>query len=389
MYNFDENIDRQNTNSIKYDLRKAIFGSENIIPMWVADMDFKTPDFIMKAIKKRTEHEILGYTTRNDSFYQSVIQWINKKHEWEIQKNWISFSPGVVPALSFSVLAFTKPGDKIIVQPPVYFPFFSSVQNNGRQLVYNELKNINGNYFFDIENLKNQIDSRVKMLFLCNPHNPVGRVWTKTELTEIANICVENDILIVSDEIHSDFIFKPNKHIPIASISDEIAEKTITTFAPSKTFNIAGLSSSIVIIKNKKLKETYDNLLNDLHLNNGNIFGNIALETAYNNGDEWLNQLLNYLEENIDFADNFIKNNIKKIKFKRPESTYLLWLDFRDFKLSDNQLNNFLVNKAKIGLSKGEMFGQGGNGFQRMNIACSKNILEKALNQLKKAIDNL
>ncbi|MBN1253486.1 MAG: PatB family C-S lyase, partial [Bacteroidales bacterium] len=373
MYNFDENIDRQNTNSIKYDLRKAIFGSENIIPMWVADMDFKTPDFIMKAIKKRTEHEILGYTTRNDSFYQSVIQWINKKHEWEIQKNWISFSPGVVPALSFSVLAFTKPGDKIIVQPPVYFPFFSSVQNNGRQLVYNELKNINGNYFFDIENLKNQIDSRVKMLFLCNPHNPVGRVWTKTELTEIANICVENDILIVSDEIHSDFIFKPNKHIPIASISDEIAEKTITTFAPSKTFNIAGLSSSIVIIKNKKLKETYDNLLNDLHLNNGNIFGNIALETAYNNGDEWLNQLLNYLEENIDFADNFIKNNIKKIKFKRPESTYLLWLDFRDFKLSDNQLNNFLVNKAKIGLSKGEMFGQGGNGFQRMNIACSKN----------------
>ncbi|RLD78164.1 MAG: cystathionine beta-lyase [Bacteroidetes bacterium] len=384
MWNFDEIIPREKTNSVKYDLRSKLYGSEDIIPMWVADMDFKTPPCIVDAIKKRAEHEIYGYTFRNDSFFDSVIHWMNLKHSWQLNKKWITFSPGVVPALALSVLAYTKPGDKIIAQPPVYFPFFSSVKNNGRQLVYNQLKHDKGSYHFDFENLKKNIDSRTKMILISNPHNPVGRVWSKEELTELAEICLENDILMISDEIHSDLVFKPNNHIPLASISEEIADKTISTFAPSKTFNIAGLSSSVIIISNQKLKICFDNFINDMHLGNGNIFGNVALESAYFNGTEWLDSLMDYLEGNIALVKNFIDKPGIKIKMEIPESTYLLWLDFNDYNLQKDELNKLLVKKAKVGLSPGELFGPGGEGFQRMNIACPRSILKEALVKLEK-----
>ncbi len=383
MWNFDEIIPREKTNSVKYDLRSKLYGSEDIIPMWVADMDFKTPPYIVDAIKKRAEHEIYGYTFRNDSFFNSVIHWMNHKHNWQLNKKWITFSPGVVPALALSVLAYTKPGDKIIAQPPVYFPFFSSVKNNGRQLVYNQLKHDKGSYHFDFENLKKNIDSRTKMILISNPHNPVGRVWSKEELTELAEICLENDILMISDEIHSDLVFKPNNHIPLASISEEIADKTISTFAPSKTFNIAGLSSSVIIISNQKLKICFDNFVNDMHLGNGNIFGNVALESAYFNGNEWLDSLMDYLKGNIALVKNFIDKPGIKIKMEVPESTYLLWLDFNDYNLQKGELNKLLVQKAKVGLSPGELFGPGGEGFQRMNIACPRSILKEALVKLE------
>ncbi len=388
MWNFDEIIKREESDSVKYDLRSKLYGTNDIIPMWVADMDFKTPTFIVDAIKKRAEHEIYGYTIRNNSFFDSVIHWMYYMHKWKVRKNWISFCPGVVPALTLSILAYTKPGDKVIAQPPVYFPFFSSVKNNGRQLVYNQLKHKNGSYYYDFENLKQNIDSRTKMILICNPHNPVGRVWTKDELTELAQICLENDILMVSDEIHSDLVFKPNRHIPLASISKEIADNTIGAFAPSKTFNVAGLSSSVVIISNPKLKKVFDNFIDDIHIRNGNIFGNIALESAYYNGAEWLNELMEYLEGNIAIVKKFVDKPGIKIKMTIPESTYLLWLDFSDYNLQKNELNKLLVQKAKVGLSPGELFGPGGEGFQRMNIASPRTVLVESLNRLEKVFSN-
>ncbi len=389
MYNFDEIIPRKNTDSVKYDKLKIVFGTDDILPMWVADMDFRTPDFVMKAIKERANHEILGYSIRGNSFFASITNWMYNMHQWKVDKDWISFSPGVVPAVTASVLAFTKPGDKIIVQPPVYFPFFTSVLNTGRQIIYNQLKLENKSYRFDFEDLKKQIDSRTKMIILCHPHNPVGRVWTKAELTELADICLKNDILILSDEIHSDLVFKSHKHIPIAAISEEIAQNTIATYAPSKTFNLAGLSSSVVIIPNKKLKSTFDNFLNDFHLNGGNVFGNVALEAAYSHGKEWLTEMLLYLEGNTDLIRQFAKKHESKMDLIEPEATYLLWLDFRKMNLNDKDLESFLLKKAKLGLNPGTMFGAGGQGFHRINIACPRALVVQALKQLDEALNSL
>lgn len=384
MWNFDELVDRSNTNAVKYDLRRLKFGKEDIIPMWVADMDFKTPPFIVDAIKKRAEHEIYGYTLRGNGFNKAVMNWMNYKHAWNIQKNWITYSPGVVSALSAAVLAFTSPGDKVIVQPPVYFPFYSSIQNFGRRVINNQLIEKNGYYYIDFDDLEKQIDSRTKMLMFCSPHNPVGRVWTKEELERLANICIKHDLIVISDEIHSDLVFEPNKHIPLATISDQIAERTISTFAPSKTFNVAGLSTSAIIISNEKLKKRFDSYMQDLHISGGNIFGAVALQAAYTFGAEWLNDLLNYLSMNIKLVKEFTEKPNIKIKMQIPESTYLLWLDFRDYNLSEDEINKLLVEKAGLGFNPGSIFGRGGNGFQRMNVASPRSVVEKALNNLEK-----
>ncbi len=385
MFNFDEIIDRKGTNSVKHDKLFEIFGTDKVLPMWVADMDFKTPDFIIKKLKERLEHEILGYTFRDNSFYDAVINWIKYQHAWNIKKEWISFSPGVVPAFTMIIKAFTHPGDKIIVQSPVYFPFFSSILNSGRQLVNNQLQYKNGKYVMDFEQLEKQIDSKTKMILLCSPHNPVGRVWTKQELSELANICVENNILIVSDEIHSDIILYSNKHIPIASLSEDISNNTITTYAPSKTFNIAGLSTSVIVSSNPQLKAIYDNYIENLHINFGNIFGNVALEAAYKEGKSWLNEMIKYVEANFELLRDFTNVHSEKIDLIEPEATYLAWLDFNKLNLSENKLKHFIIKKARLGLNNGAMFGDGGQGFQRMNLACPKHTLETALNLLEKA----
>ncbi len=388
-YNFDNKTERINTDSVKYDLRRKVFGTEDVIPMWVADMDLKTPKFIREAVKERAEHEIYGYSYRPESYYKSITNWLETQHNWKIHSKEISFSPGVVPGLVLSVLAFTQPGDKIIVQPPVYFPFFTSIKDNGRQIVNNELINKDGYYSMDFENLISQIDSRTSMIIISNPHNPVGRAWEKEELKELVNICVKNKILIVSDEIHSDLVFAPAIHIPLASVSDEAKEIVITFMAPSKTFNMAGLSSSFAIIQNKRLKKKYDSFLDAYHLYLGNIFGNVATESAYNNGKNWVKEMKIYLEQNINYVHTFIEENLPQIKLNKPEATYLLWLDFSNLKLSDKELNSFLIKEAGLGLNQGSVFGMGGSGFMRMNVACPRETVVQAMHQLKTALDSL
>jgi cystathionine beta-lyase len=386
-YDFDEIVPRENTDCVKYDLRKAFFGKEEVIPMWVADMDFKTPDFILDALKNRLNHEILGYSIRSGDFNDAIVNWMQKRHGWMINPDWISFSPGVVPAVNMLVLAITKPGDKIVVQPPVYFPFFYAVKNNDRILVENPLKLNNGRLCMDFDDLREKAQD-AKMIIISHPHNPGGSVWTQEELTELAEISIENDLLILSDEIHSDLIFRGYRHIPLAMLSDEIAQRTITCNAPSKTFNLAGLSTSYLIIPNESLRKTYNQILNDqLHLNMGNLFGSIALKAAYNQGDEWLSQLLDYIWKNVEFVRDYCDKHIPQIKIIKPESTYMLWLDCRETGLSGDSLKDFFINKAGVGLNEGIQFGTGGVGFMRMNVACPKATVENAMEQIREAFE--
>ena len=387
-YNFDEIINRENSGSLKYDIRKQKFAKEDVIPMWVADMDFRTPDFIVDALKQCAEKDIFGYFLFPDSYYKSIINWVKRHHQWEIQKDWISYCPGVVPALSLAVLAYTQPGDKIIVQPPVYHPFFFVIKDNKRQVVENPLLLKNGRFYMDFNDLEPKLID-AKMLFLSNPHNPGGMVWKKEELMQLAELCLKYNVLLISDEIHADLVFKPNKFIPVASLSSEIANNTVSFIAPSKTFNMAGLSSSSVIISNKSLKARFDETLHTIHVGLGNSFGIAATEAAYNHGDTWINELLDYISSNIDFVENYLKKHVPQIKMIRPEGTYLIWLDCRDLNLSDDELNRFFIEKANLGLNEGRTFGTGGNGFMRMNVACPKSIIEKALLNLKEAIANI
>ena len=385
-YNFDKQVKREKTNSVKYDLRRKVFGTEDVIPMWVADMDLETPKFIRDAVKERAEHEVYGYSYRPEGYYQSIVNWLETQHNWKVHSKEISFSPGVVPGLVLSVLAFTQPSDKIIVQPPVYFPFFTTIKDNGRQIVNNELVNKAGYYTMDFVNLKSQIDARTSMIIISNPHNPVGRAWKREELEELVKLCEKHDVLIVSDEIHSDLVFSPNKHVPIASISAKAKENTITFMAPSKTFNMAGLSSSFAVIQNRKLKKVYDSFLDAYHLYLGNIFGNVATEAAYTNGEKWVGNMKTYIEGNIDYVQEFLEKNLPQIKCRKPEATYLLWLDFSSLNLDDKALNSFLIKKANLGLNQGSVFGMGGTGFMRMNVACPKETVVRAMEQLKSVL---
>jgi cystathionine beta-lyase len=388
-YNFDQTIDRTNSNSIKYDVRENYFGKADVIPLWVADMDFATPECIRKAVSERAEHEIYGYSLKPDGYFTSIQNWLKKKHHWNIPKESIDFSPGVVPGLVLSILAYTQPGDKIIVQTPVYFPFFISIEGNDREMLINPLKENDGYYTMDFDDLKSKIDSKTKMILLSSPHNPVGRVWKKDELEELVNICVENDIIILSDEIHADLVFAPNKHIPIASISEKAKQQTLTFMAPTKTFNMAGLSTSFVVIENETLQKKYKAILSSFHLFQGNVFGNVATEAAYTKGADWLKQMLTYTEQNIDFTADFFRKNLPLLKFFKPEGTYLLWIDFKALKMNDSELKEFMVHKAGIGLNQGIIFGENGSGYMRMNVACPRSILEKALIQLKTAVNSL
>jgi cystathionine beta-lyase len=382
IYNFDQIIPRENTDCVKYDLRKQLFETEDVIPMWVADMDFATPDFILEAISERLKHPILPYSFRGQEYHNSIISWLKSEHSWNIEVSDLSFCPGVVPGLVVAVQALTKPDDKIIVQTPVYFPFFSTIQGSGRKMIINELKEENGVYTMDFENLESQIDDQTKILILCNPHNPVGRVWRREELEKLLAICKKYNLIVISDEIHSDLVFKPFKHIPIASLSEDAANRTITFMAPSKTFNIAGLSTSFVVIQNQTHLKRYNRLLEINHLSMGNIFGTIGSTAAYTYGKDWKNQLVDYLQENLNYVESFLKNYIPKIKLIKTEATYLLWLDCRELGLNDKDLHQFFIQKAKLGFSTGESFGKGGSGFMRMNIACPKSIVEKAMQQM-------
>jgi len=386
MWNFDEPAGREGTDCIKYDRREEIFGVKNIIPMWVADMDFKTPDFVVQSLQKRLGHEIYGYSYRPTEYFQSITDWIKSRHNWTIEKDWISFSPGIVPALNFCTLAFTQTGDNIIVQPPVYFPFFSAAESHGRNLKYNRLIEAEGKWNMDFNSLISGIDSNTKMIIISNPHNPVGRVWTPEELANLADICLKHNILMISDEIHCDLVLPGFTHTPLASLSEKIAENTVTLIAPSKTFNLAGLSTSSVIISNPVLRKSFNRVVDNLHVGSGNIFGNIASAAAYTNGHKWVDALLDYIDHNIEFVMDYCREMIPEIIPVQPEATYMIWLDCRQFGMTGKELQSFFVNKAGIGMNEGSTFGPGGEGFMRMNVGTTHQTVRKALEQIEKAV---
>ncbi len=387
-YNFDEAPCRENSNCLKWDKREEVFGKADVIPMWIADMDFSTPPFIINALRERLNHEVLGYSYRPDSYFKAFISWVSALHGWDIMQEWIEFSPGVVPALNLCTLAYTSPGDEIIIQPPVYPPFYGAVKDHGRKLVFNPLAEIGKGYIMDLEGLRRIITQKTKMLILSNPHNPVGRVWTRDELSELADICHEKGIVILSDEIHSDLTLPGVKHIPLASVSEKAASVTVTCMAPSKTFNLAGLSTSSMIISDPELMEKYRKTLVGLHMHLGNIFGNVASEAAYTHGREWLEQLMRYVEGNVDLVMDFCRERLPLVRPVRPEATYMIWLDCRAMGMTGEELNRFFVESAGVGMNEGSRFGPGGEGFMRMNLACPRALVQKALEQIENAINN-
>ncbi|CUH97594.1 Cystathionine beta-lyase PatB [Propionispora sp. 2/2-37] len=381
---FDEVIDRRRTGCRKWDAAGQLFGTDDVLPMWIADMDFKSPPAVVKAIQDRAGHGVYGYPHKGEAFYTAIQSWMRRRHDWQVEKEWILGTPGVVPALSTAILAYTRPGDKIIIQPPVYPPFFSCVINNQRELVQNPLVFSEGRYCMDFDDLENKLDGKVKMLILCSPHNPVGRVWSREELERLGKICEEHDLIIVSDEIHADLVFSGHQHIPMASLSPEVAKRTITCMAASKTFNVAGLYTAIVIISDPQLRDKFMQVFEALDLNTGNLFGITALVAAYEQGESWLEELLLYLNANIDYMLDFVMQQVPEIQIARPEATYLAWLDCRGLGLEEDKLKSFFIQQAKVGLNDGRTFG--GKGYMRLNFGCPRNVLEEGLLRIARAV---
>jgi len=380
-FDFDAVIERKNTSSIKYD-PVSRGKPEDVLPLWVADMDFASPSCVQDALVSRARHGIFGYSEPDGSYWVAVQEWFKKRFEWNTEKKWLLITPGVVNALYLSVRAFSKPGDGIVVQQPVYYPFNSSVQKTRRTLLVNELVYNNGSYTINFEDFENKI-KQAKLFILCNPHNPVGRVWTNDELMRMGEICMRYSVTVIVDEIHQDIIFPPNKHRVFASLDKRFSDFTVTCTSPSKTFNLAGLQHANIFIPNEKLRTLFTQEYENCGLSQPGIMGLISCEAAYTGGAEWLDALINYLACNMSLINEFLHNNIPKIKLVKPQGTYLAWLDFSELKLSDNELNNAVTHKAKLWLNNGPAFGRGGNGFQRLNAACPRSFLQNALERLR------
>ncbi len=387
-YDFDEVIDRRNTGAIKIEKCEQIFGTRDVLPLWVADMDFRTPQFILDAIAKRIEHPILGYSMPCEDYFQSVINWIDYHHGWSVKREYIGFLPGIVPGLAFAVNAYSQVNDEVIIQTPVYPPFTNVPSKNQRKVVYNPLKKVNGQFEMDFEDLERKITGRTRLFILCNPHNPGGRVWDVDTLKRLAEICYKHGILVVSDEIHSDMALPGNKHIPFATVSELAEQNSITYMAPSKTFNMAGLISSSYIIPNPEIRKKFQEFLENSELANGNIFAYEAATAAYSNGNEWLEQMIAYVQANIDYVVNYLESNIPQIKPMIPQASFLIWLDCSGMNMDTNQLQNFMVHKAGLGLNKGTTFGPGGERHLRLNVGCPRSILEEAMEKLSVAMKN-
>jgi cysteine-S-conjugate beta-lyase len=394
-YDFDTICERRNTDCAKWDAVKSIFGREDIIPMWVADMDFPVARPIVEALVKRAKHPCYGYTQPGPGVIEAVVERMKRRYGWQIQPEWIVFTPGVVPALNTAVRALTHPGDEIILQEPVYYPFSPAVTGSGCQVAHNALKLVNERYEMDLDDLERKfhskagmhaVPSRVKAIILCNPHNPVGRLWSREEITRLGELVIRHGATVISDEIHCEILFKGFRHTPFAMISEEFAQNSIVCLSPSKTFSLAGLEVSSIIIPNKKLRNEFNNLRSGI-LPGPNLFGYTALEAAYRSGDDWLDQVLDYLQDNLDFLIDYFAQNIPQIKVIRPQGTYLIWLDCRSLGLDDLALRKFMRESARVGLDDGFLFGEGGSGFQRMNIACPRSILQEALSRIKGAVD--
>ena len=385
-YDFDAIVDRHNTNSIKWDFAEEIFKVKGILPMWVADMDFQVPEPVIDAINKVADHGIFGYTGVTESYYEALVYWMKNHHNWDIEKEWVAFTPGGVPALYMLVRAFTKPGDQVVVQTPVYYPFFSAISSGNCEMLDNPLRLVNGFYTMDLADLENKVSNRTKMIILCSPHNPVGRVWREAELRDLGELCVKNDILVVSDEIHQDIVFDGYKHVPFASISREFASRSIMVTGASKTFNLAGLQMSSIVIPNSALMRRFSKTVQDCGLFLPNIFALAATEAAYRHGGPWLEQLIKYLQGNLAFLNSYITKRIPGLKVIQPEGTYLVWLDFRDCGIDPARLGKFVREDAKVALDEGTKFGCKEDGFERMNIACPRATLVEGLRRIEEAI---
>jgi cystathionine beta-lyase len=377
-FDFDTPIPREKTNAVKYDGRKNYFGTDDVTPVWVADTDFAAPDCVLRALQERIKHPVFGYTLYPESLYQSIIDWFGRRHQWKIERDWILMAPGVVPSLFAAVQAFAKEGEGVIVQPPVYFPFFSSVTTNNRKLILNPLQTVNGRYEINFEHLENCAQQGAKILMLCTPHNPVGRVWSEPELQNVLRIARKYNLTILSDDIHADLTYSESTHIMLGRLAQQ-GDKIITTIAPNKTFNIPGLGLSALIIPDAGQRKAMKNMFETLHIGNTNPLSIAAFEAAYREGDAWLNALMKYLETTRDFVTEYLKKNIPQIKLIKPEATYLLWLDCRELGMTDLQLRDFFVKECKVGMNPGTVFGEAGKGFMRMNIGTTKSSIEQIL----------
>ena len=388
-YNFNEVVDRSNNFAAKFDERERKFGTSDVIPLWIADMDFKVAKPITDAIIKRAEQGIFGYTSRPNSYYEAFCDWQRIRNNWMVDKDLISFSPGVVPSLSVIIREFSDKNDKILIQTPVYPEFYDVIESWDRVVIENQLSENDGIYSIDFNDFEEKLKQHPKIFIFCSPHNPVGRVWSQKELQRITELCLQYNVMIISDEIHSDLILWDNKHIPTASISNEVSQKTITCTSCTKTFNLAGLQASFVIFPNDEIKKVFDIFWKGLDIHRNNCFSLVAVEAAYRQGQEWLEQLLSYIEGNIDFIGTYCRENIPKIRPSRPESTYLVWLDCRELELENDELKDFMINKARLGLNSGNDFCRSLSGFMRLNVACPRSILEKSMIQLEKAVNSL
>ena len=395
-YDFDRVIDRTNTDSSKWNV-KSVFGSDDIIPMWVADMDFPIAKPITAALLKRAQHEVYGYAYARPSLIEAVVNRMQRRYGWKIEPEWIVFTPGVVPALNAAIRAFTHSGDEVIIQDPVYHPFWAAIEQSGCCVASNPLRLVNGRYEFDLADLEKKFapmegmrrgPSRAKMMVLCNPHNPIGRVWTRDELTAVGNIIVGHDAVMVSDEVHCEVLYKGIKHVPFAAISKEFEQNCVVCQAGSKAFNLAGLAASTIIIPNVKLRNAFTAARSGI-LPQPDVFGLVALEAAFRDGDDWLEQMLDYLQRNLDFMIEYVKDHIPKLGIIKPEGTYLVWLDCRRLGMDNLALRAFFREKAKVGFDDGYIFGPAGAGFERVNIACPRSTLQEALLRIEKAVNNL
>lgn len=386
--NFDELVPRQNTDSLKYDFATRRGKPSNVLPLWVADMDFKTSSIVLDILKARVEHGIFGYTETKEDYFNAVASWMLKHHEWQVNERWLIKTPGVVVALAAGVKAFTKPGDAVLIQQPVYYPFSEVVLDNDRKLVSNDLVvDDEGHWSIDFADFEHKIvTEQVHLFILCSPHNPVGRVWTKEELSQIAEICARHDVIIISDEIHHDFVYSPHKHQVLAALDSKIADRTITCTSPGKTFNLAGLQVSNIFISNPKLRLAFKKQIAAMGYSQLGTMGIVACEAAYNYGDVWFEAVLRYINANIEFVQKFLAQHLPEVKLKRPEGTYLIWLDFRGLGLSKQELNDLIDRKALLWVDHGNIFGAVGNGFERINVACPRQTLVEALTRLEHAL---
>lgn len=385
-YEFDTALDRRGTHSLKWDRCLVDFGLADVIPMWVADMDFAAPPAVVEAVTRRAAHGAYGYASVPESMWASAIDWLETRHGWTVERAWLGRAPGVVPSLSLCVNAFTQPGDSIVVQTPVYYPFFHAVERNGRRLLRNPLVADDGRYRMDLDDLERRIDASTRLLILCSPHNPVGRVWTREELGRLGEICVRRNLIVLSDEIHMDLALPGHRHVPLATVSPALAERTVTLLAPSKTFNVASLNMSLVVASNPALLARYEAAFEAAGLIIASLFGAIALEAAYRHGAEWLDELLVYLGGNVDLAERFIADRLPELRFIRPEGTYLALIDCRQLGMPQRELDEFFLRKARVYFDSGAWFGEESAGFERINLACPRATLAEALERIERAI---